>query len=284
MQYNPDPFVEYKKPDNIFLKRIECWKHTQLIADKLPDPPESIKYQYDSDFFMHKQYNTRIKVENIDSIDCGINLHKRGFNPVVLNLADDRVAGGVVSLGSGAQEESLYRRTNLHKTLKTEHRLYPIEDGEAILSKNVMVLKTSERDGWQPRDKPIWLDFIACPGIYMPTLDYPDEKSGRERARLQPHDVEKLRIKIRTILQLAYHNRNDSVVLGAIGCGAFKNPSVHVAEIFKEVLAEYHGVFRRIHFAILKNIDDMYIMKSALNSSGNRKDNYEIFREVFTKG
>lgn len=283
MQYNPDPFVNHKKLDNIFLKRIECWKHTQQFAEHFPNPPESIKYKYDPNFFMIRQYDTKIEVNNIDSIDCGLFLQDNGFYPLVLNLADNSIAGGCVGTGSGCQEESLYRRTNLFKTLETKHRLYPIEDGEAILSKRVMVFKSSEQDGWQLYKKPIWLDFIACPGIYMPTLDYPDEKSGIEKARLKQHDIKKLKVKIKTILQVAYLEKYEVIVFGALGCGAWKNSPYHVSEIFRDVLKEYHGVFKRIHFAILKNVDDMYIVRSALNSTGNCRDNYDIFKEVFTK-
>lgn len=232
--------------------------------------------------YLHKQYDTKIKIDNIDSIDCGIALQKTGLDPVVLNLADYFIAGGYVDLGSGAQEESIFRRTNLFKTLRTERNFYPIEDGEAILSRKVNVLKSSEREGWKLLSKPLWLDFIAYPGIYMPILDYPDEKSGIEKARLKDHDVERLKIKIKIILQTAYHNRNDAIVMGALGCGYYKCPSVQVAEIFKEVLTEYHGVFKRIHFAILKNVDFMYIVRSALNTTGIQKDNYEIFKDVFT--
>ncbi len=257
---------------------IKCWEDTKKYADNFTNPP---LYKYDPDMYLQKQYDTKIKIDNIDSIDCGIALQKTGLDPVVLNLADIFIAGGCVDLGTDAQEESIFRRTNLFKTLRTESNLYPIEDGEAILSRKVNVLKSSEKKGWKLLSKPLWLDFIACPGIYMPILNYLDEKSGIENARLKDQDVERLKIKIKTILQIAYQNRNDAIVLGALSCDAWCNPALHTAEIFEDILKEYHGVFKRIHFAILKNVDDMYMVRYTLNTNGNRKDNYEIFKKVF---
>ncbi len=56
---------------------------------------------------------TKIIVENDDSIHCGHQLQKEGYNPMVLNLASRRNPGGGVLNGSRAQEESLFRCTNL---------------------------------------------------------------------------------------------------------------------------------------------------------------------------
>lgn len=58
---------------------------------------------------------------------------------------------------------------------------------------------------------------------------------------------------MRTIFRIALANNNDSLVLGAMGCGAFRNPPAHVARIFHEVMdeAEFKNRFKKIVFAIL---------------------------------
>ena len=58
--------------------------------------------------------------------------------------------------------------------------------------------------------------------------------------------------KIRTIFNIAIDQEVDNLILGALGCGAFKNPPKHVAELFQQVLSEppYRGRFNRIVFAI----------------------------------
>ena len=50
-------------------------------------------------------------VMNIDCIDIGINLLNKGYNPLILNMADANDLGGVWQCGAGAQEENLFRRT-----------------------------------------------------------------------------------------------------------------------------------------------------------------------------
>ncbi|MBR4482527.1 MAG: TIGR02452 family protein, partial [Paludibacteraceae bacterium] len=81
--------------------------------------------------------------------------------------------------------------------------------------------------------------------------------------------------KIRTILRLGLRHGNDSLVLGALGCGAFHNPPEQVAELFKQVLneAEFKNKYRRIIFAV---IDD-FNAHQAHNPNGN----FKPFKEVF---
>jgi uncharacterized protein (TIGR02452 family) len=63
--------------------------------------------------------------------------------------------------------------------------------------------------------------------------------------------------------------------LSAFGCGAFKNPPHHMAQIFKEVLAEPDFVtrFKTVVFAI---IDDHNAWKSH-----NPEGNLIPFQQVF---
>lgn len=142
-------------------------KETQKLTVNYPEPPQSIKFTYDPDYKMPitlKQ--TRIAIHNQDTIDCGIEMVSQGFNPLLLNLADDCMPGGCVNYGSGAQEEALFRRSNYWKTLIMEH--YPITDNQAIYSPNVCVFRDNEKNNWDILVEPKNLDFIACPGIKFP--------------------------------------------------------------------------------------------------------------------
>lgn len=83
--------------------------------------------------------------------------------------------------------------------------------------------------------------------------------------------------KIRTILRIALDNNHTKLVLGALGCGAFKNPPSHVARLFKEVLEEpeFIGAFEEICFAIL---DDGNSGRDH-NPNGNLKPFADVFGE-----
>lgn len=72
-----------------------------------------------------------VTVINKECLDAGLEYKNMGFNPVVLNMASDIHPGGGYRTGAGAQEESLFRRTNLHMCLdgKQKKMFYPIPDG-----------------------------------------------------------------------------------------------------------------------------------------------------------
>lgn len=65
----------------------------------------------------------KVSVKDIDCLVACKQLIDAGNNPVVLNLADILVPGGCVESGSGAQEESIFRRSNYMKTLTAD--FYP---------------------------------------------------------------------------------------------------------------------------------------------------------------
>lgn len=161
-----------------------------------------------------------VRVEKADTLQVALSLPDP--DPLVLILADADRPGGCVFAGAGMQEESLFRRTALFSHLP--QAMYPIAPDEALYAPDVPVLSYAGREMCR-------LAFIACPGIKMPSL----EAGG---TRLHDEDAAKLKDKVRLILQVAADRGHRSVVLGALGCGAWGCPRRHVAEIFKEVLQE----------------------------------------------
>ncbi len=58
----------------------------------------------------------------------------------------------------------------------------------------------------------------------------------------------------RGVLRIASRHRHQHLVLGALGCGLFRNDSVDVAEIFEELLCGaglFRNTFRAVVFAVL---------------------------------
>jgi uncharacterized protein (TIGR02452 family) len=258
--------------DNIFTKRVECWNDTLNISNnQLCFPPPSSKYKFDNNFVLKKICEkTNIKFFNMDAIDCCL---KHSPNALVLNLADDCFPGGCVGQGSGAQEESLFRRTNYCKSLNIA--FYPLKNDEIIYSPGVSVIKSNEHTGWKLLDskKLHEIAFIACPGIRNPnTIDVSGEK------RLQESDVVILKRKIKTIIQIAVKFKYETVILGALGCGAWGNPSKHVAEIFKDILREYDGTMLNFYFAIMTTSKDNYIIR---NHTEGKQKTVDVFQDVF---
>jgi uncharacterized protein (TIGR02452 family) len=233
------------------IDRIQVWRDTKAAALTLDVPPS--RYYMERDLRgigIEKGFlKTDISVEDADCLEVAAAMRKRGVvKPVVLVLADDLEAGGGVEHGSRAQEENLWRRTALCRTqLQT---FYPLKGVSLIYSPAVPVLRASERKGYR------WLevgerwacDFIACPAI-----KYPERVPhvSRVEGDLSATDRDRLERKLRLILRVAALEGNDGVVLGAMGCGAWNCPPWAVAEVFRDVLPDFAGVFRSIIVAVL---------------------------------
>jgi len=250
-------------------QRIKCWKDTKMrVSNEGLQSPPSVKTKYVPNVLPQTEHKTVVKVDDMDSLDCGLLYQSQGFNPVVLNLADNQLPGGYVELGSGAQEESLFRRTSLHNTLQL--KMYPIEDDEGIYSPDVHVIKASEAHGWANYSDEHIISFISVPGIKCPPCLY---DKTTQQPRLTQKDERRLETKVRNILQIAAVNGHDCVVLGALGCGAWKCPPDHVASIFSRVLAEYHCTFKLVVFAIMQYAGDTHRAVGVTN--------FHTFQDVF---
>ena len=70
------------------------------------------------------------------------------------------------------------------------------------------------------------------------------------------------------MLTVAASKKADILVLGAFGCGAFKNDPSVVAKAYKIALSEFSQVFDRIEFAVY--------------CRPGEETNYNAFRKAFT--
>lgn len=194
----------------MFPHRIAVWRDTKDYADCIPPPPRSQKFRWAAnDQWNRASVGMKVSVKDIDCLVACKHLIDAGGNPVVLNLADILVPGGCVESGSGAQEESIFRRSNYVRTLT--HDFYPLHPDEAVYSADVTVFRAPESQGHVFLSDPFKVAMIACPGLYRPQVD----SSGRLTAKM----VQRLEQKLDLILKLAACFGHDSVVLGAMGCG-----------------------------------------------------------------
>jgi len=259
--------------NDIFMRRINCWNDTLYISNNLISlPPPSCKIKYTKNFNYPKKYEkSNICFFDMDTIDCCL---QYAPDALVLNLADDNFPGGCVNMGSGAQEESLFRRTNYVSSLKIQ--MYPIKNDEVIYSPGISVIKTSENSGWKllnDLNKLPKISFVACPGIKHPETIIID---GEEK--LKDTDVDILGQKITTIIQTAIKYNHDTIIFGALGCGAWRNPIKHVAEIFRKILQDHDGQVLNFYFAIMTTTSNNYIVK---NHTKNTQNTIDIFKHIF---
>lgn len=247
--------------------RMRVWSDTYARSTAFPYQP-SHKMVYNPTYIKSVPYNgTNISVTPEDTLDAARRLLQAGLRPVVLNFADDEMAGGNVMVGSGAQEESLWRRTNLCQTQL--QRFYPLLDTydvEGIYTPLATVFKSSEAEGYAELAEPWGVAVASVPAIPYPSLE--------EGGRMGAEDTALFRKKIELVLQIANRRGHDSVVLGAFGCGAWRGPPQQIAELFRDAMREWRGAFRAVVFACLHRGDSESVRR------GTYRGNYEVFSNV----
>lgn len=184
-------------------------------------------------------YPPKIYVEEIDTLQKAKEL---GPECVILNMASSFKPGGGVIKGAKAQEEDLCRRSNLYPSLLHFEDKYPIPKFGGIYTKGIQVFRSVRQ--YNLLHEPFFCSCISFPGI---KLEDPANIGNEEKFMIN------LKGKIRGILRIAVLKKHGKLVLGALGCGAYKNPPDLVARAFKEVLEEkeFEGRFEEICFAIL---------------------------------
>ena len=222
--------------------------------------------------------STEVRVENRDCVLAAKQLIDDGYNPAMLNLADLYTPGGLVEYGSGAQEENLCRRSDLVLSLyqfsSARIRQYPdlgliLNDDQypmderygGVYSGIVTFFRGPESEGSLLEEKPYNIPVISVAALSGPRI-------GAD-GLMFPEETEITLEKIRTIFRIGMANFHDSLVLSALGCGAFANPPAHIAKLFHQVIEEdeFRNVFRLIDFAIL----DGYRTGLRHNPEGNLK-------------
>ena len=224
--------------------------------------------------------HTTIEVVDADCMLEGIRLLDKGYHPAVLNMSNRQTPGGGVLNGAGAQEETVFRRTNIFRSLYQFARFaenygirrsafhYPMDQNfGGIYTPSVTVFREEEGNGFRLMEEPRELSFISVAGMNRPQLK-PD-------GMIVDYLLEPIRHKIRTILRIGLVHGHDSLVLGALGCGAFRNPPSQIARLFHEVLMEkeFADKYRHISFAILEDHNS--------HREHNREGNYLPFKREF---
>ena len=176
-----------------------------------------------------------VVVENTCTLDMCKSLIDAGLFPLVLNMASNIRPGGGVRKGAVAQEEDLFRKSNYSQTLDVNLLpvgTYPLKGLAMVHSPNVTVVKGREYHDLQD---PFAVTFVACPAVRKPSID--------ENGYCDHAEEYLMAQRIERIYKLAYTYGHDSLVLGAFGCGAFRNPPTHIAKVFWSVIDQYAGFF-----------------------------------------
>lgn len=244
----------------------------------LNDDPDLSSNLYSKELFVEKKsaYATNIYVVNEDCLALARDLVVNEDEVAILNMCSYKSPGGSVWNGKCGQEEYLVNCSNYYKELfrygsmaemyglVSAKSKYPLDlRYGGIFTRNVTVFRDSSEAGYRLLDNPFKVNIIGVPAISSPSTILIDNE-----LRIVEVDRNVVKDKIRTIFNIAIEQGIHTLILGAWGCGGYRNPPKHIAELFREILNEYSGVFKNVFFAI----KDTFV-----------QGNFIIFRDVLTK-
>ncbi|CAL9656500.1 hypothetical protein SUDANB176_06813 [Streptomyces sp. enrichment culture] len=201
--------------------------------------------------------DTRIEVTGESSLEAARRLADGpsvpGGGPAVLNFASARNPGGGYLNGAQAQEEALCRASALYTCLLRaqdhyygHHRAHrdPFYTDRVVHSPAVPVFRD---DRGRLLDEPFTAGFLTSPapnaGVVL--------RTAPERAGELPRA---LAVRAERVLETAVAHGYRRLVLGAWGCGVFRNDPARVAAAFRSLLepgARFAGAFEHVVFGIL---------------------------------
>lgn len=186
------------------------------------------------------------------------------WRTAVHNFASATNPGGGVAHGSRAQEESLCRLSTLYPVLSDKSLWNPYYKfhrsrndvrytDACIWSPGIRIVK-SDMDLPERLPKSEWhtVDVLTCAAPNLRPRPYNHMNPGRGVA-ISLTDEELLQLhknRARHMLSVAACYGDQMLVLGAFGCGAFRNNPRVVAQAYREVLPEFSYRFRLIEFAV----------------------------------
>lgn len=209
---------------------------------------------------------TDIRTINCSTVDAILMLADEGIrNPGVLNFASAKNPGGGFLNGAMAQEESIAASSGLYHTLTKNESYYRnnrncpsmIYTDHGIYSPEVVFF----RDGrFRLLEEPVTASVLTLPAVNMgQVLQKGEDVIEAEKA-----------MKRRMKLALAIFARMNArhLILGAYGCGVFRNDPYKVALWWKELLNDgFADCFDSVVFAVmdrsakgscLKAFEDMF--------------------------
>lgn len=247
---------------------IEVFNDTQKVINSRKSLLDAVKASNDKQQYwvteevptFENRFDTDAKIVVSKSTSFGA-ARKYNGEIAVLNFASATNPGGGVTHGSFAQEECLCRCSTLYNNLILKeaadkfylpHRsgLSPLHNDDIIYTPGVVVFKSDDYKDYGTT-KNVNIITCAAPNLREVPKNEFNSENTTVPATISDDDLLELhKQRGRKILSVAAANKNDYVVLGAFGCGAFRNDPKIVAEAYKQILPEFKNAFKVIEFAV----------------------------------
>jgi uncharacterized protein (TIGR02452 family) len=222
-----------------------------LAGTRLLEPEQLEQLRAEQVALVGEKFETTIELRNETTLSGLTRLLAEGSDPVAaLNFASAKNPGGGFLGGSQAQEESLARSSALYASLQKCWDFYERHRAlSSMLYTDAMIWSPNcpifRNDDGVLLDEPQLASFITSPA--------PNAGAAADnRPEELPLIPEVFRRRSEYVLALAAAQGHRRLVLGAWGCGVFRNDPTVVATAFAEHLRRaWAGRFERVVFSVL---------------------------------
>lgn len=229
--------------------------NASIAQSILYTPSEVEEVRRDAVRTVRHSQKTLIEVTNETTLHAARRCVGQGTGKTVcLNFASAKNPGGGFLNGSQAQEESLARATGLYPCIAQMREMYDynrslktcLYSDYLIYSPDVPVFR-DDRD--ELLDAPYPVSFITAPAVNAGVV--------KEREPGNADSIRKVMMsRMDNIMSVAWRHGYQTLILGAYGCGVFRNTPADVAEDFKALIdGKFMNVFERIVFAVYDKTD-----------------------------
>ena len=198
---------------------------------------------------------------------------------LVLNLASPVHPGGGVRRGAKAQEEDLCRKSSLLLSLESRDAAKYYEYNKSLqtyMGSDAMIF-TPEVEIIRDEDGSLLDETVI---VAVLTCAAPMVRQGKEGMSEEAYQG-MVYNRIMGMLKCAAYFGYENLVLGAWGCGAFRNDAHVISDLFYKALKEmeYNGLrekdfFRRIEFAVLDRTAGQYNFKEFHRNFASDRESY----------
>jgi uncharacterized protein (TIGR02452 family) len=232
--------VDVSRPQQYAVANTKLFRPEELedLAENIPEP----------------RFATSFEVINETTLDAARRLVSEGeTDPLSLNFASAKNPGGGFLGGALAQEECIARASGLYPCLLQAPDYYNyhrnknttlLYSDHMIYSPKVPVIKDEEGN---------LLEDVVCTSVVTSAAVNAGAIATNERSSLGKI-IPAMETRIDRLLALCLHYKHEVLILGAWGCGVFRNEPEDISRLFEEALkGKYRGQFRRVVFAVKTN-------------------------------
>lgn len=201
------------------------------------------------------------RVDNISTVEAVRMLAAEGKTDIgVLNFASAKNPGGGFLNGAKAQEESLTVSSTLYPTLTAHEEYYKENRAHSSMMYLDYGIYSPEvvffRDGaFRLTETPVKASVLTLPAVNMGQVLLKGE-NAEEAKRV-------MRRRMKLVLGIFAEQKARHLVLGAYGCGVFRNDPGEVAAWWRELLEEGMGqYFDSVFHAVLDHSKEQHCIKA----------------------